>query len=174
MSDIHDLDRYIGRYITLTEGGDSAAGFLVDVVDDVRYAPRPVRWVTLDWGQGWPVTAETAITVAPEPPAGERLPDSVQNPIDVMHLAMHAGGNCTEGAHCLKATYAYTALRSFRQWQERQSDRYWVHHYVDRMKADPGNERFTARLIQEARAEGAPQHIVERMQSLADHVQKGV
>jgi hypothetical protein len=168
VSDIHDLDRHIGRYVTLAEGEASAAGFLVDVIDDVKYDPRPVRWITLDWGQGWPVSADTAITVAPEPPAGESLPNGVQNPIDVMHRAMHAGSDCTEGARCLKSTYAYAALRAFREWQERQSDRYWVHHYVDRVKASPDDDRLASNLIREAKSEGAPPHIIDCMQSLVD------
>jgi hypothetical protein len=155
VSDIHDPDRYIGRYVTLAEDDESAAGFLVDVTDDVRYEPRPVRWVALDWGQGWPVSADTTITVAPEPPV-EPEPDNVQNPIDVMHRAMHAGGDCTEGTHCIKSTYAYAALRAFRGWQERQSDRYWVHHYVDRVKASPDDDSLASNLIREAKSEGAP------------------
>jgi hypothetical protein len=174
VSDIHDLDRYIGRYVTLAEGEESAAGFLVDVADDVKYTTRPVRWITLDWRQGWPISADTAITVAPEPPAGERLPDGVCNPIDVMHRAMHAGSDCVEGPHCIKSTYAYSALRSFRQWQERQCDQYWVHHYVNRLKACLDDDDTTGNLIRDARHEGAPSHILDRMQSLVDYVQRGV
>lgn len=172
-TDIHDLDRHIGRYVTLTEGSESAAGFLVDVVDDVKYEPRPVRWIALDWGQGWPVSADTMVTVSPEPPAGESKPDGVQNPIDVMHRAMHDGGDCPEGTRCLKPTYAHTALRSFRQWQEKQSDRYWVHHYVNRVKAVLGDDNSVSDLIRDAKSEGAPPHIVERMQDILDRAAKG-
>lgn len=31
MTDIHDLDQYVGQYATFTEGEEGASGFLVDV-----------------------------------------------------------------------------------------------------------------------------------------------
>lgn len=173
MTDINDLDRHIGAYVDLSEGEHGAAGFLVDVSDDVKYEPRPVRWVALDWGQGWPVSADTAITVLAEPPAGEHLPESVRNPIQVMHEAMHAESECADRSHCPEAASARTALKAFRRWQERQSEQYWVHTYVNRVKGGLNDADFTSNFIRDARSEGAPPHIIERMQSLVDWHEKG-
>lgn len=173
MTDIHDLDRYIGRYVVISEGNEGGAGYLVDVSDNVNYDGDAFRWVTFDWGQGWPVREKTEITLA-DPPAGEAAP-GVENPIDVMHEAIHAsdGTSCeSSDLSCVSAMRAYGALAAFRRWRMKQADQYWMHHYVDKLLALRNDPVSVTDLIREARSEGAPPHILERMQEVVDRVRK--
>ncbi len=119
MTDIHDLDQHIGRYIDVQEGNFGAAGFLVNVLDRVEYVPEPVRWITLDWGQGVRVSADTVLTF-PKIPKGEQVPRIV-NPIQVMHDEMHGDRSCREGGGCAYRGLAIRALRGFRSWHMQQN-----------------------------------------------------
>lgn len=170
-TDIHALDQYIGRYVTISEGAEGAAGFLVDVNNDVNYDGGAHRWVTLDWGQGWPVRETTEINLA-QPLDGQVAPE-VENPIQIVHQQMD-GRPCSDAA-CPNAARAPQAMRALRVWQAKQADQYWVHHYVDRLKALLDDPVSVGDLLRDARIEGAPPHIVERMQSLVDwHANEGV
>jgi hypothetical protein len=171
-TDLHDLDKFIGRYVVISEGPNGAAGWLVDVSDDVKYDGGAHRWVALDWGQGWPVRETTEI-IPGKPPAGETAPE-VENPIEVMHRAMHRsdGSRCRIPALCPFGKHLPLALRDFREWQAKQGDQYWVHHYVKRLKGFLGDPISVGELLRDARAEGAPPHILERMQSMVDYAGK--
>lgn len=135
---------------------------------------RRARWVTLDWGMGWSVSADTVITVGPEPPAWEN-PPTVQSPIEAMHQAMHAGGGCTEGVRCPKAMQARVALRAFREWQEKQSESYWEHKYMKplRRRVAQGDYSGAASIVASAEADGAPEYILDRMRPLACQAPQG-
>lgn len=171
-TDIHGLDQYIGRYIAISEGSEGAAGWLVDVADDVKYDGGPHRWVTFDWGQGWLVRETTEITLG-EPPAGETAPE-VENPIEMMHQAMHRsdGSRCQIPSFCPFRMHLPSALRDFREWQMKQGDQYWVCHYVKRLKGFLGDPVSVGELLRDARAEGVPPHILERMQNLVNYAGK--
>jgi hypothetical protein len=162
-TDLHDLDKFIGRYVAISEGPEGAAGWLVNVSDHVKYDGSPHRWVTLDWGQGWPVRETTEITLE-EPPAGEKAP-RVENPIQVIHQQMD-GKSCS-GTNCPNAVRAANAMRALRAWQARQADQYWVHHYAKRMDSLRGDPVSITELLRDARGEGAPPHIMDRLESLS-------
>lgn len=166
--DIHSLDQYIGHYVVISEGHEGASGWLVDVSDDVKYDGGPHRWVSLDWGQGWPVRETTEIVLG-QPPEGEPAPE-VENPIQLIHQQMD-GRPCAD-ALCPNLARAPKVMRAIRVWQMKQSDHYWVHHYVKPLKnllADPVS---VGDLLRDARSEGAPPHILDRMQSLVNWHEK--
>lgn len=157
-TDIHDLDRHIGRYVSIEQDGEGADGYLVDVLDEVDYMPDPVRWVTLDWGQGFRVGSRTSFTF-PDPPEGER-PPQITGPVRRMHLAMHSDGMCLTPDICTYEGVAVRALREVRVWRMKQDDRYWKHTYVRPAQAAVRESQAKVRQIAwEATLEGAPQHI---------------
>lgn len=161
MTDINDLDRHIGRYVDLSSKGEGASGFLVDVLDEIDYIPEPVRWVTLDWGQGWRVGSDTVISF-PEPPHDEEC--DIVGPVRRIHLAMHGDRQCEKPDICTFEGMAVLAVRETRVWRMKQSRAYWQHRYISRargMKTDPDG---IERLIQESIAEGAPMEFVEHLQ----------
>lgn len=172
MTDIHDLDRHIGRYVDLQEDGEGMAGFLIDVGDEVDYIPKPVRYVTLDYGFGMRVSADTALTF-PEPP-GDQQPPKVVSPVRAMHLAMHAGRPCVDEVNCAYEGRAVRALRAFREWRMRQSDAFWQHHFVREVRgyAQQGDMESVGEIMRDARDEGAPQHILDHLQIMADRAAK--
>lgn len=168
-TDIHGLDRHIGRYAVLTNGQDSAAGFIVNVLDEVHYNPEPCRWITLDWGQGWPVTRDTTISIE-EPPAGEKLPGGVRNPIEEMHQALHSDTSACRvpDGRCPYARQSATGLRTFRLWRQRQGDAYWMHVWVERARGYAGHDDGSvSEIYRGARNEGAPVHILEMIEALS-------
>ena len=125
MTDINDLDQYIGKHVELIDpDGESAAGFLVQVHDAVDYIPHPVRSVMLDWGQGWRVGESTEVNVLRVPDGQD--PPQVTGGIDVLHEFAHDGG-CPD-MNC--RTRARRQLRALREWRMRQEHAYWQHRFV--------------------------------------------
>lgn len=173
MTDIHDLDRHIGRYVSLEEGGEGMSGFLVDVADEVDYIPKPVRHVMLDYGCGFRVSEDTELTF-PGPPPGEQPPEVV-SPVRLMHLAMHRDVECPSPSGVENCTYegmAVRALRQFRIWRMRQSDAYWQHRFVRRVRELRNDPTGVKALIEQAAGEGAPGHILDHLQILAARAAK--
>lgn len=173
MTDINDLDRHIGRYVDFSQGDDGAAGFLVDIDDLVEYDPKPTRWITFDWGQGWPVTEDTEMSF-PDPPKGGEKPSMV-NPVRAVHLAMHDGGECRNAETCDYEGLAIRAVRGFRNWRIRQCDAYWENKYVRRVYgyAEDGNTHEMGEVIREAERREAPPHMIERMEAIAEKCLEG-
>lgn len=168
-TDIHALDQYIGNYVDISEGEHGAAGFLVNVSDNVNYNDGDAfRWVTLDWGHGWPIRATTRITMA-QPPAKEAAPIT-ENPVQIIHQQMD-GHPCSD-PDCPNRTRALKVMRALRAWQARQNDQHWIHHYLDKLKSLLDDPVSVGDLLREARSEGAPPHILDRMQSLVDQNKK--
>lgn len=173
MTDIHDLDRHIGRYVSLEEGGEGMSGFLVDVADEVDYIPKPVRHVMLDYGYGFRVSEDTEL-IFPEPPADQRAPE-VMGPVRLMHLAMHRDVDCPSPSGVENCTYegmAVRALRQLRIWRMRQSDAYWQHRFVRRVREMRSDPAGVTTLIEQAAGEGAPEHILDHLQIIATRAAK--
>lgn len=169
MTDIHDLDQYTGRYVTLTDpDGESAAGYLVRVLDDVDYIPYPVRHVVLDWGQGWRVSEDTEVLVAKQSPDGQQIPD-FSSPLDVLHRAAHPAGACPDFNCDVRAR---RQLRALRVWRMKQEDAYWQHKYVRRVRELRDDLEQVARVIAEADREGAPPRILDHLEIVATRAQK--
>lgn len=169
MTDINDLDQYLGKYIELIDpDGESAAGFLVKIYDEVDYVPYPVRTVTLDWGQGWRVGPETEVNVAPAP-QGQKAPQIISG-IDVLHEFAHEGG-CPDMNCRIRAR---RQLRALREWRMRQEDGYWQHRFVRRVRENREDPAAVAHVIREAEQEGAPQHILDHLQIMAERAFKAV
>lgn len=164
-TDIHALDQYIGRYVSISEGAEGAAGYIVDVGDNVNYDGGAHRWVTLDWGQGWPVRATTVIAPA-LPPTGQVAPE-VENPVQIIHQQMD-GKPCSD-LDCPNRMRAPKVMRALRAWQARQADQYWIHHYMDKLKSLLDDPVSVGDILREARHEGVPPHILKRMELLVDH-----
>jgi hypothetical protein len=70
-------------------------------------------------------------------------------------------------ANCPNRARAFKAMRALRVWRMKQADQYWLHHYVKRLEVFRDDPRSVDELIREARSEGAPPHILERMQTIA-------
>lgn len=166
-TDINDLDRLIGRYVSISQGTDGMAGFVVEVSDKVTYEPEPRRVVVLDYGYGFPVGADTIVWLT-VPPDGETAP-RVENPIDVVHQTMHDsdGGQCPMPDRvCSYLVLASASMRAFRVWQMRQQDAYWKNVWVRRAKGFQGDPLSVSEIEREARDEGAPPHILEAIKQL--------
>lgn len=164
-TDIHDLDQYIRKYVDIDDSGHGgASGYVVDIDDNVTYSQGPSRWITLDWGQGWLIRPTTRIAVI-EPPPGTEVP-MVGNPIDIIHAQMD--GRPCPGPDCVNRERAPKAMRALRAWRARQSDQYWIHHFVRPLKSFLGDPSAVDDLLREARSEGAPPHVVERMESMTN------
>lgn len=159
MTDIHDLDRHIGRYVSLEEDGDSASGFLVDVHDEVDYTPNQVRWIVLDWGQGWRVSERTVLTF-PGAPDGETC--TVVGPVRRIHLVMHGERVCRTPEHCTFEGMAVRAVREIRIWRMKQNRAYWQWRYLGRARQE--SAVGVEGLIAEAVSEGAPAEFVDHLQ----------
>jgi hypothetical protein len=168
-TDIHELDQYIGQYVSLDENGEGMAGFVVDVYDKVEYAPHPVRSVIMDYGYGFAVGAHTVITT-PDPPEGEIAP-SVENPVQLVHAVLD--GKPCPNAGCVNRGRALLAVRAMRVWRLRQDDAYWKHEYVTRAYGCMDDPVSMGDVIREARHEGAPPHILETMKSIAELANRG-
>lgn len=163
MTDINDLDQYLGRYVVLTDpDGESAAGFLVQIHDAVDYIPYPVRSVMLDWGQGWRIGEPTEVDVYPASPDG-RKSITVPNGIDVLHKAAHEG-RCPDMNCWVRAR---TQLRELRRWRMKQEDAYWQHKYIRRVRENRDDPDAVANLISRAAKEGAPGHIIDNLKIIA-------
>lgn len=171
-TDIHDLDQYIGQYVSVTQGEGGGSGFVVDVADQVDYIPEPIRWITFDYGMGWPISADTEI-VMDEPPTGQQAPEGVENPVQVIHLAMHADGQCPDEKRCLYIARARKGLRALRIWRMKQSDQYWKNQYVNRLRRLLDDPVSVGDILREARHEGCPPHIQDHMQAIVDRAAEG-
>lgn len=170
MTDIHDLDQYVGRYIVLTDpDGESAAGFLVKVHDEVDYVPHPVRSIMLGWGQGWRVGEDTQIDVFPAGPNGEDAP-KVLSAIDVLHEWAHEGG-CPDGNCRVRAR---RQLRALRIWRMRQENVYWQYTYLRAARKVKDDLAAVNRLIEQAMEEGAPAEFIDHLISVGARAQKTV
>ena len=168
MTDIHDLDQYVGRYVALTDpDGESAAGFLVKVHDEVDYIPHPVRSIMLDWGAGWRVGEQTEVDVFPAAPSGE-TPPKVIGAIDVLHEWAHDGG-CPDGNCRMRAR---RQLRALRIWRMRQEDAYWQYAYVRAARNVRGDSGAVDELIERAVREGAPEHFIDHLRIIAERAAK--
>lgn len=171
-TDIHSLDRYIGRYVSMSNGVDGMAGYAVNVLDKVEYTPGPVRVVVLNYGFGFPVGADTEIDLA-VPPNGEVAPE-VENPIVALHRALHADDStkCI-GPECPHGTRSTVALRSFRVWQMRQSDQYWKNVWVDKAEAFRHDPCSVGEILRDAGEQGAPPHILDSIRAIAEKAREG-
>lgn len=170
MTDIHDLDQYVGKYIALTDpDGESAAGFLVQVHDEVDYIPYPVRSVMLDWGAGWRVGERTEIDVFPAAPNGE-APPKVIGAIDVLHEAAHVGP-CPDSNCRMRAR---RQLRALREWRMKRDNAYWQYRFVRRMRENRDDPVTVTYLLGQAVQEGAPEEILSHLQIIAERAAKAV
>lgn len=168
MTDINDLDQHVGRYVDITSpDGTGASGFLVEVSDQIEYQPHPARIAILDYGYGWPVGQDTRIDF-PDPPESHSDPEAV-GPVRAMHLAMHYGDECEDVEECTYERLAVHAIRGFREWQMKQVDAYWENQYVSKVRsyAKSGDGHEVGDVIRDARHEGAPPHMVDRMERIA-------
>jgi len=169
VTDINDLDQYLGKYIELIDpDGESAAGFLVRIYDEIDYIPEPVRTVMLDWGQGWRIGESTEVNIIPTP-EGSRPPQVIGG-IDVLHEFAHDGG-CPD-ANC--RVRARRQLRALREWRMKQENAYWQHRFVRRVRENREDPAAVAHVIQEAEGEGVPQDILDHLQILAERACKAV
>lgn len=165
-TDIHGLDRYIGQYVSLSEGVDGMAGWVVDVVDKVEYRPHPTRAVVLDYGYGFSVSETTEITlVTPSAQDGVR-PYWAANPIDMVHKTMHAGSDCIDGDACVLAGQARQAVRDMRIWRLKQTNAYWKHHWVDKARGYAADPCSVSEIYRDARDEGAPPHVLDAIEAV--------
>lgn len=170
MTDINDLDQYLGKYVSLTDpDGEGAAGFLVQVLDEVDYIPYPVRTVVLDWGQGWRVGESTEVDACQAAPDGQEAP-RVTGGIDVLHEFAHDGG-CPDGNCRVRAR---RQLRALREWRMKQENAYWQHRFVRRVRKNREDPAAVAHVIRQAEEEGAPQDILDHLQILAERAYKAV
>jgi hypothetical protein len=168
VTDINDLDQYLGRYVTLTDpDGESAAGFLVRIHDAVDYIPHPVRTVMLDWGQGWRIGEDTDVDVLPGAPEGQQ-PPQVLSGIDILHEFAHDGG-CPD-MNC--RVRARVQLRELRRWRMKQEDAYWTYKYVRRARAHRDDPDAVAHLIERAVRECAPMRVVDHLRIIAERAHK--
>lgn len=167
-TDIHALDQYVGQYVSLEENGEGMAGFVVDVYDKVEYAPHPVRSVVLDYGYGFSVSANTVITT-PDAPGGE-TPPAVENPVQLVHAVLD--GKPCSNAGCVNRGRALLAVRTMRIWRMRQDDAYWKHEYVNKAYGCMDDPVSLGEIFSEARCEGAPAHILEKLESISELAQK--
>lgn len=168
MTDIHDLDQYIGKYISLTDpDGEGAAGFLVKVHDEVDYIPHPVRSVMLDWGVGWRISEETDVNPYPSAPDGQKAPQVVSG-IDVLHEFAHDGG-CPD-MNC--RVRARRQLRALRIWRMQQDDAYWKYRYIRAARQVGSDPDAISYLIEEAIQEGAPEEVVDGIRIIRERAEK--
>lgn len=166
MTDINDLDQYVGRYVALTDpDGESAAGFLVQIHDAVDYVPHPVRSVMLDWGQGWRIGESTEVDVYPADPTQPGGPKvhPVTSGIDVLHEAAHEG-ECPD-MNC--RVRARRQLRALRIWRMKQDNAYWQHRFVRQVRENRDNLAAVTSILNQAIQEGAPEEILEHLRIIA-------
>lgn len=169
MTDINDLDQYLGKYVELIDpDGESAAGFLVKIHDEIDYIPYPVRTVMLDWGQGWRIGESTEVNIVPAP-EGQEAPKVISG-IDVLHRAIHRDG--CPGLNC--RTQARIQLRALREWRMKQESAYWQHRFVRRVRENREDPAAVAHVIRQAEEEGAPQDILDHLQILAERAYRAV
>lgn len=168
-SDIHNLDQYIGKYVSITDGRDSAAGCIVDVFDALEYGDEISRWVVFDWGQSWRVLDRSVIEVA-DPPPGDAAPE-VESPIRAMHRSME-DEPCANPESCPNEWRAASALYAFRVWRTKQTDAYWRHAYVRPLRGLLGDPDAVGDLMRDAMQEGAPVHIVDHMKMIVKQAQE--
>ena len=168
MADFNDLDQFLGRYVSMTNpDGESAAGFLVKIHDEVDYIPEPVRSVMLDWGQGFRVGEDTEVDVFPASPDGRKA-IQVANQIDVLHEFAHAGG-CPD-MNC--RVRARVQLRALRVWRMKQEDAYWQHKYVRAARRAKGDPVVVTYILGQATQEGAPESILDHILVIAERAKK--
>lgn len=166
-TDINDLDQYLGRYVDLTDpDGESAAGFLVKIHDEIDYIPYPVRSVTLDWGQGWRIGESTEVNVHPADPT---QPDGLKvypvvSGIDVLHEAAHSG-ECPD-MNC--RVRARRQLRALREWKMKADPAYWQHRFVRKLRENREDPAAVAYIVRQAHEEKAPEDILDLLQTLAE------
>jgi hypothetical protein len=168
MTDFNDLDQFLGRYVSLTDpDGESAAGFLIQIRDEVDYIPHPVRSVMLDWGQGWRVGKDTEVDVYPASPQGQKTVQ-VTSGIDILHEFAHEGG-CPD-MNC--RVRARGQLRALRVWRMKQEDAYWQHRYVRQVRESREDPAAVAYIMEEAAQEGAPENIMDHLRIIAERAYK--
>lgn len=168
MTDINDLDQYLGRYVVLTDpDGQSAAGFLTQIHDAVDYIPEPARSVMLDWGQGWRIGKSTEVDVFPASPDGQKSVQVISG-IDVLHEFAHDGG-CPDGNCRMRARRQFRALR---EWRMKQEDAYWQHKYVRAARRAKGNPAAVTYILGQAVSEGAPEGILDHILVIAERAKK--
>lgn len=167
MTDFNDLDQYLGKYIELIDpDGESAAGFLVKIHDEVDYIPHPVRTILLDWGQGWRVGESTEVNVLPAP-EGQKAPQVISG-IDILHNFAHDGG-CPD-RNC--RVRARRQLRALREWRMQQEDAYWQHRFVRRVRENRDDPATVTYILGQAVEEGAPQLILDHLRNIATRAEK--
>lgn len=168
VTDIHDLDQYVGRYVSITSlNGEGGSGYVTKVADIVDYPDgTPSRAVGFDWGGGWLVDENTAIEEIESPDQYE--PGLIRNPIEVMHEAMHAADRTScIGPECPHAGHAIVSLRAFRAWQEKQDDKYWKYRHIRKLRAHLEDLASIEEILSDARGEGAPPHIMDQLEAIA-------
>lgn len=166
MTDINDLDQYIGRYVTITDpDGKGCSGFIVEVFDEVHYDPHPTRTIVTDYGYGWPVGEATDVNVLPASPYGEK-PPQVTGAIDVLHQAAHSG-KCPDGNCRVRAR---TQVRAFREWRMKATREYWDHRYLEKVRyyVKAGDMPALMGVIDKMVGEGASDQVVAHFKALAD------
>lgn len=169
MTDINDIDQYLGKYIELIDpDGESAAGFLVKIHDEIDYIPEPVRTVMLEWGQGWRIGESTEVNIIPAP-EGSRPPQVISG-IDVLHEFAHDGWCPDENCR----VRARRQLRALREWRMKQENAYWQHRFVRRARENREDPGAVVHVIRQAEEEGAPQDILDHLQILAERAYKAV
>lgn len=173
-TDIHSLDQFIGRYVSMSNGADGMAGFVVNVLDKVEYTPEPVRVVVLDYGMGFPVGADTEINIAVPP--DEEVAPNVENPIEAAHQAMHeaAKNDCLIPPFCPYAEQSVAALRALRLWRMERDDAHWKKIWVDRAEAFRHDLCSVDEILRDAQDAGAPPHILDSIRAIADKAREGV
>lgn len=162
MTDINDLDQYLGKYVELIDpDGESAAGFLVKIHDEVDYIPYPVRTVMLDWGQGWRIGESTEVNILPAPD-GQQAPQVISG-IDVLHEFAHDGG-CPDMNCRIRARRQFRALR---EWRMKQEDAYWQYRFVRQVRENRDDPEKVASVLELAVQEGAPENIMDHLRIIA-------
>lgn len=168
-TDIHALDLLVGRFVSISEGPDGMAGWVVEISDKVTYEPDPRRAIVLDYGYGYPVGADTEVRLT-VPPADDPAP-AVTNPVEAAHQAMHEadGDQCLmPDYHCRYVALATASVHAFRVWQMKQQDAYWKNVWVAKAKAFKDDPCSVGEIFSDARCEGAPAHILEAIQAVSN------
>lgn len=168
MTDINDLDQYLGKYVELIDpDGESAAGFLVKIHDEVDYIPHPVRSVMLDWGLGWRIGLFTEVNVLPAPQ--DQQAPQVTSGIDVLHEFAHDGG-CPDMNCRIRAR---RQLRALREWRMKQENAYWQYRFVRRIRESRNDPAAAVEILTQAAEEGAPEIVLEHLKATAARSLKG-
>lgn len=172
-TDIHDLDRHVGRYVSITSAnGEGGSGYVTKIGDAVDYPEGvPSRAVGFDWGGGWLVDENTVVEEIE--PLDQYEPGLIRNPIEVMHEAMHAADRTVcIGPECPHGSRATVALRAFRAWQVKQGDKYWKYQHIQKLRAHLEDPASIGEILGDARHEGAPPHIMDQLEAIAERARR--